>query len=130
MADRILIVEDNPLNMKLTRVILQAAGYDTEGAVNADEAENFIRLRMPDLIVMDLGLPGKDGYALTRQLKSVPATCQIPILVLTSYAMNGDRAKAFEAGCNAYLSKPVDRVELLAQVRGLIDDGRAAESIA
>jgi CheY-like chemotaxis protein len=121
MAERILIVEDNPVNMKLARVILQSAGYETESAEDAETAGAAIRGRAPDLIMMDIGLPGKDGYTLTKELKEDPATRAIPILVVTSYAMRSDRTKAFEAGCNGYLTKPVDRAQLLEQVRGLLD---------
>jgi CheY-like chemotaxis protein len=122
---RILIVEDNPQNLKLAKVLLESAGYSTIGAPDAEAAEASIRSQPPDLILMDLGLPGKDGYQLTRELKAGDATHDIPILAVTSFAMKGDRIKALDAGCSGYLTKPVDRVALLATVRELLA-GRAA----
>jgi CheY-like chemotaxis protein len=121
-GERILIVEDNPVNLKLAQVILQSAGYVTEGVRTADAANTAIRERTPQLIMMDIGLPGKDGFALTRELKSEASTSQIPILVVTSYAMKSDRSKAFEAGCDGYLTKPIDRIALLDEVRDLLDE--------
>jgi CheY-like chemotaxis protein len=117
---RILLVEDNPQNMKLASVILRKAGYDVIAAVDSDEAESAIETQVPDLILMDLGLPGKDGYTLTRELKRRPRTASVPILAVTSYAMKGDEAKARDAGCSGYLAKPIDRLELLRTVRSLV----------
>ena len=121
MTSRILIVEDNMLSQKLRSVVLRSAGYSTEAAHDAREATRSIRQHAPDLIVMDIGLPGKDGYALTRELKADPVTAQIPILVITSYAMKSDRVRAYEAGCDGFLTKPVDRLAFLANVRALLD---------
>src|SRR5579863_3866667 len=98
--------------MKLASVILRKAGYDVIAAVDSDEAESAIETQVPDLILMDLGLPGKDGYTLTRELKRRPRTASVPILAVTSYAMKGDEAKARDAGCSGYLAKPIDRLEL------------------
>ena len=117
---RILIVEDNPQNLKLARVILEGAGYDAQGATDAHEAEMLLAQGTPDLILMDLGLPGKDGYAFTRELRGRPDTAQVPILAVTSYAMKGDRAKAMEAGCSGYLTKPIDRHLLLFQIQAAL----------
>ena len=117
---RILVVEDNPLNLKLASTVLRAAGHDAVGAIDADEAARAIAQRKPDLILMDLGLPGKDGYEFTRELRQRSDTKDVPILAVTSFAMKGDRTKAMEAGCNAYLTKPIDRLSLLEQVRRLL----------
>jgi CheY-like chemotaxis protein len=117
---RILLVEDNPQNMKLASVILKRAGYQVETAADAEEAELSIEGTMPDLILMDLGLPGKDGYTLTRELKRHPRTAGIPVLAVTSYAMKGDERKAIDAGCSGYLSKPINRLELLRMVGSLL----------
>jgi CheY-like chemotaxis protein len=117
---RILIVEDNPANRRLSTVLLQSAGYETEAAADADEAETAIRTRPPDLILMDLGLPGRDGYTLTRELRSRSETRAIPILAVSAFAMRSDEQRALDAGCSAYLSKPIDRLSLLGQVRSLL----------
>jgi two-component system cell cycle response regulator DivK len=130
MMERILVVEDNPVNLKLARVILQSAGYETEGAADATQAGAAIRHHAPHLILMDIGLPGKDGYAFTKELKSDPVTAPIPILVLTAYAMKTDRVRAFAAGCNGYLTKPLDRTLLLEQVRALLDDAERRPVVA
>jgi CheY-like chemotaxis protein len=121
MTPRILIVEDNPMNMKLSKFVLRGAGYETVGAEDAFQAARVIADEMPDLIIMDIGLPGKDGYQFTSELKSQASTRQIPILVLTSYAMPSDRAKAFTAGCDGFLTKPVTGVDLLEQVHSLLN---------
>ena len=124
---RILLVEDNPQNMKLASVILRKAGYEVIAAVDSDEAESSIEAQLPDLILMDLGLPGKDGYTLTRELKRRPRTAGVPILAVTSYAMKGDEAKARDAGCSGYLAKPIDRLELLRTVRSLVEANEEGE---
>ena len=118
----ILLVEDNPLNRKLATVILQNAGYQVDQAADAKAAERSIGRRRPDAILMDMGLPGKDGFTLTRELTRDPLTAHIPVLAVTSYAMKGDEQRAREAGCRAYLTKPIDREELLRQVHGLLTD--------
>lgn len=117
---RILIVEDNPVNLKLARVILQHEGYETIDAADAEEAERSIRQAVPDLILMDLGLPGKDGYEFTRELRSRTETKDIPILAVTSFAMMGDPARSLQAGCNGHLTKPIDRETLLSMVRSFV----------
>ena len=118
---RILLVEDNPLNLKLASVILRSVGYEVERATDAEEAEELLKARLPDLILMDMGLPGKDGYTLTRELRRAPATSHIPVLAVTYFAMKGDEEKAREAGCSGYLTKPINREELLREVRNLLD---------
>ena len=104
---RILIVEDNPLNMELTAGLLECAGYE---AIEAWDAENGIRLARemrPELILMDIALPGMDGIAAARILKEDPCTNCIPIIALSAHAMNGDERNAYEAGCEAYITKPI-----------------------
>jgi CheY-like chemotaxis protein len=117
---RILIVEDNPLNLKLASVILRAEGHEIVGAANADEAERMLDGGRPDLVLMDLGLPGKDGYAYAQELRNRDSTRSVPIVAVTSYAMVGDRRKAHEAGCVAYITKPIDRAALVRTVRELL----------
>jgi two-component system, cell cycle response regulator DivK len=107
-GEPILIVDDNPANLKLARVVLAVEGYEVRGAGDAEEALELLATFQPHLILMDLQLPGMDGLTLTRRLKADPATRHIPILALTAYAMKGDEDRAREAGCDGYITKPID----------------------
>jgi two-component system, cell cycle response regulator DivK len=108
MTERILIIDDNPQNLKLARVILVAAGYEVRTAADAEEAIETLSTFVPRLILMDLQLPGMDGLELTRRLKADPERSAIVILALTAYAMKGDEDKARAAGCDGYITKPID----------------------
>jgi CheY-like chemotaxis protein len=118
---RILVVEDNPVNLKLVCDILECDGHEIQRAVDAEEALEKVRTSRAELILMDLGLPGMDGLALTRILKADAATRQIPIIALTAFAMKGDDVKAFEAGCDGYISKPIDTRALPQQVSKFLE---------
>ncbi|HEV3459523.1 MAG TPA: response regulator [Thermoanaerobaculia bacterium] len=107
-GEPILIVDDNPANLKLARVMLSAEGYEVRVAVDAEEALALLDGFRPRLILMDLQLPGMDGLTLTRRLKGDPATRDVVILALTAYAMKGDEEKALLAGCDGYVTKPID----------------------
>jgi len=107
-GDRILIVDDNAVNLKLMRVLLTGEGYAVRTAADAEEALVTLREFAPRLVVMDIQLPGMDGLALTRKLKTDPDTSDTIILGLTAYAMKGDEQRVLEAGCDGYLSKPID----------------------
>lgn len=104
----ILIVDDSPVNLKLARVLLAAAGHDVRTAGDAGEALELLKAWRPQLILMDIQLPGMDGLSLTRQLKHDPATRDIVVVALTAYAMKGDDEKAFASGCAGYITKPLD----------------------
>lgn len=104
----ILIVDDNPSNLKLLRVLLSGEGYEVRTALSADEALTVLGTFRPALILMDIQMPGMDGLELTRRIKAEPATAAIPVVALTAYAMSGDEARAKEAGCDAYVTKPID----------------------
>jgi len=104
----ILIVDDNPANLKLARVLLAGEGYEVRTATDAEEALRVLQGFRPRLILMDLQMPGMDGFALTRRLKGDPATKGILILALTAYVMKGDEEKAMAAGCDGYVPKPID----------------------
>jgi CheY-like chemotaxis protein len=104
----ILIVDDNQLNLKLIRVLLAGEGYSVHTAGDAEEALAMLETATPDLILMDVQLPGMDGLELTRRLKNDPARSRIVVLALTAYAMKGDEEKALAAGADGYLTKPVD----------------------
>jgi CheY-like chemotaxis protein len=108
MQKRILIVDDNPTNLKLVTYLVRANGYDVDTAADAEQAVAAIRANRPALILMDLQLPGVDGLELTRRLKADPATHDIKIIAVTAYAMKGDQEKALAAGCDAYVTKPID----------------------
>lgn len=118
----ILIVDDNALNLKLARVVLATEGFDVRTASNAEEALELLRTVTPRLILMDLQLPGIDGLELTRRLKADPATRAIRVVALTAYAMKGDDEKAFGAGCDGYITKPIDVERLLAVVSSFLGE--------
>ena len=107
-AKSILIVDDNAQNLKLARVVLANEGFDVHTASNAEDALQLLRTVTPRLILMDIQLPGMDGLELTRRLKADPATRAIRVIALTAYAMKGDDEKAFAAGCDGYITKPID----------------------
>lgn len=107
-AERILIVDDNPTNLKLVRYLMQANDYQVTTAADAEGALASIAAARPDVILMDVQLPGVDGLELTRRLKADPATRDIVIIAVTAYAMRGDQEKALAAGCDDYVTKPID----------------------
>jgi CheY-like chemotaxis protein len=111
-GESILIVDDNVQNLKLARVILTGEGFDVETATDAEDALRVLDSFEPALILMDLQLPGMDGLALTRLLKDDPSRRHMIIIALTAYAMKGDDDRARAAGCDGYLSKPIDTEEL------------------
>ena len=107
-GEGVLIVDDNLTNLKLARVLLLDAGYDVRVAIDAEDALEVLTEFKPRLILMDLQLPGMDGLTLTRRIKSEPSTRDVLILALTAYAMKGDEERAREAGCDGYLTKPLN----------------------
>ncbi|HYQ26242.1 MAG TPA: response regulator [Polyangiaceae bacterium] len=117
----ILIVEDNPANMKLSIFVLEQAGYRVLTAIDAELGLTLAREQHPDLIMMDVQLPGMDGLAATALLKQDEATRQIPVIALTALAMKGDEARIREAGCDAYIAKPMRYQEVLATVAAHLD---------
>ena len=114
---RILVIEDHEENRRLLRDLLTSNGYELIEAVTGEEGLMLAETHVPDLILMDIQLPGLDGCEATRRIKAIPALRHIPVIVVTSYGLSGDDLKAMEAGCDAYLSKPFDPVELLAKIR-------------
>lgn len=115
-ARRILIVDDNPTNLRLAAEVLELAGYAPLKAVDAEQALAMLQSDMPDLILMDIALPGMDGLSLTRKLKLDARLRHVPVIALTAFAMKGDDRKALEAGCAAYITKPIDTRRLPQQV--------------
>ena len=119
----ILIVEDNEKNMKLARDILQVKGYATLEAITGEEGVRLAQENKPDLVLMDIQLPGIDGIEAFRQLRSDPLTARIPIAAFTASVTPSDRRKVIEAGFDAFLSKPIDLKQFVATIRALVDAG-------
>ena len=113
----ILVVEDNETNQMLTVAVLERDGYRVVVAGSAEEARHRMETETPQLILMDVQLPGEDGLAFTRQLKRNPATSPIPVVAMTAHAMQGDADLAMKAGCSGYIAKPIDTRALAEQVR-------------
>ena len=109
--EKVLVIEDNALNLKLVRSLLMLEDYEVVEADNAETGIQLAKEEHPDLILMDIQLPGMDGLSATRQLKADPDVNGIPVVALTAYAMLGDEQKALEAGCAGYISKPLDTKE-------------------
>jgi CheY-like chemotaxis protein len=124
---RILLIEDNAVNRRLAQFLLKSQGYEVWEVTSAPEAFETLKERRPDLILMDVQLPGMDGLTATRQLKADPGTRDIPVLAVTSYAMKGDEAKALAAGCSGYVTKPIDKtlfLQAVAEALGRGGEGR------
>lgn len=116
-APLILVVEDNETNQMLTLAVLERDGYRVVLAGSTGEARQRLDATVPDLILMDVQLPGEDGLTFTRELKADPATSGIPIVAMTAHAMHGDAELAIKAGCDGYIAKPIDTRGLAEQVR-------------
>lgn len=117
---RILIVEDNPSNMKLFSLILDAMGHVVIESSDAAEGIRLAQSEVPDLILMDIQLPGMDGLEATRRLKSDPVTQSIKVVALTAFAMKGDEARMRAAGCDDYIAKPIRHAEFVERITGLL----------
>ena len=114
---RVLVVDDHRLNRKLVAEVLESAGYEMMQAATAEDALALLSCGpRPDLILMDIALPGIDGLTLTRQLKQDPTLSAVPVVAVTAFAMKGDEEKALAAGCAGYLTKPIDTRKLAATV--------------
>ena len=121
---RILVVEDNPLNLKLVRVVLQPAGYDVIEALSGEEALHVAQEDPPDLVLMDLQLPGIDGTETLHRLRQGPLARDVPVIAVTAFAMAEDRQRAALAGFDGYVEKPISVRELPGQIEAFLD-GRA-----
>jgi two-component system cell cycle response regulator DivK len=113
----VLVVDDHEDNRRILRDLLQSAGYEIVEATTGEDAVVTAEARVPDLILMDIQLPGIDGYEATRRIKANDALRRIPLIVVTSYALSGDDAKAFAAGADAYVAKPFSPRAMLAKIR-------------
>jgi CheY-like chemotaxis protein len=128
MKGLVLIVDDHPINLKLASEVLLASDYDVVVAADAEQAQHVLTTLVPDLILMDIALPGMDGLTLTKIIKADARLRRVPVVALTAYAMRGDELKASDAGCNGYITKPIDTRSLLEEVSALIDTARARPS--
>ncbi len=117
MSKLVLVIEDQEDNRRIMRDLLTSAGYEVIEAVTGEEGVTAAETHCPELILMDIQLPDIDGYEATRRINAIPALGPIPIIPVTSYALSGDDVKAFEAGCDAYVSKPFSPRALLTKIR-------------
>ena len=120
---KILLVEDNEMNRDMLSRRLERRGYEVIVAVDGEGGVARAKADAPDVVLMDLSLPGIDGWEATRQLKAADETRSVPVLALTAHAMAGDREKALEAGCDEFDTKPVDLPRLVAKIEGLLGGG-------
>lgn len=127
-GESILIIDDNPINLKLEKILLTVEGYDIRTATDAEESLKLLESFKPRLILMDLQLPGMTGLELTRKLKSDPAYKNIIVLAVTAYAMKGDKEKALAAGCDGYITKPIDTKTLPNMIANYLGSTQAASS--
>ena len=126
-TEEVLIIDDNPINLKLLRVILTHEGYEVRTAVDAEQALETLKTFKPRIVLTDLQLPGIDGLELTRRIKADPAMKGVVVVAVTAYAMKGDDEKARAAGCDGYLSKPIDTAALPATVARYLRGGARHE---
>jgi CheY-like chemotaxis protein len=117
---QILVVDDSAANLKLLRVLLLAEGFRVSTAANAADALAQVAATLPDLVLTDVQLPDLNGLDLARRLKADPRSAAVPVVAVTAYAMSGDKEKALEAGCDAYVSKPIDTRALPGLLRSLL----------
>jgi len=122
MSKRILIVEDEFRNRKLLRDVLKRFGYDVVEASDGHEAVEMVKTWRPDLILMDIQMPVMDGFEATRIIKKDPETSHIPIIAITAYAMEGDRERILQAGCDGYISKPIEIKDFLAKIESFLKE--------
>lgn len=121
MGKMVLVVEDNELNMKLLNQLLTIGKYQVIKAMSAEEGLAAARDKRPDIILMDIQLPGMNGLDATRLIKADPAMCTIPVIAITSFAMPGDEQKAYDAGCTGYITKPISTRTFLQDLSAYLE---------
>ena len=121
MPGKILVIEDNDRNRKLVKILLEANKYEVIEAQTGEEALKYLQDDKPDLILLDIQLPNMDGLTLVKKLRADQEMKDIPIVAVTAYAMKGDKERMLEAGCDAYVSKPIDTRELPVIVANLLE---------
>ncbi len=117
----VLVVEDNELNLELVEYLLEEAGFEIRRAMDADQARKELEQEAPDVILMDMQLPGTDGLTLVAEIRTNDAMSKIPIIALTAHAMRGDRERFLQGGCDGYIAKPIDVGKFVDQVREVLD---------
>lgn len=128
MTATILLVEDQEDNRTIYRTILEHAGFRVAEALDGAEAVRLARDAAPALVLMDISLPGMNGWEATRILKADPATARIPVIALTAHALDADRERAMAAGCDGYLTKPIEPRAVLAEVRRFLAEAEASRT--
>lgn len=118
---KILLVEDNLHNRRIFSGVLTHYGFEVREAVDGQQAVTMAQEQAPDLILMDLSLPVKDGWTATREIKAIPELASVPVIALTAHAMAGDEQRALEAGCDGYLSKPISPKAVVEEVKRRLD---------
>ena len=129
-GEPILVVDDTPVNLKLTRILLVNEGYTVLTAASAEEALELLHSHHPRLVLADIQLPGMDGLEMTRRIKADERTRDIAVVALTAFAMKGDEQKATDAGCDGYITKPIDTRMLGSRIRQLLDQRAASRPTA
>lgn len=124
-GERVLLVEDNLVNRRMAQFLLKSKGFIVIEALTGEEAIHLARTEGPDLIIMDLQLGGMDGFTATRAIKADSATRHIPVVAMTAYAMSGDREKAVNAGCDGYITKPIDTKEFPVAIARYLASARS-----
>jgi two-component system cell cycle response regulator DivK len=125
---RILVVEDNPYNLELVQFLLEEAGFTVDTAIDAHQVREGLQVERPDLILMDMQLPGTDGLTLVEELRQRLELQAVPIVALTAHALRGDRERFLKRGCDGYLPKPIDVSTFVAAIRELLRGGRRVSS--
>lgn len=127
-SDRALIIDDNPINLELLQLLVEAEGFEVTAVAGAEEALSVLNLFVPELFVVDVQLPGMSGLDLLRLLRSRPETARACAIIVTSYAMESDKENAFAAGCDGYITKPIDTRSFGAEIRAIYNSTVAPNS--
>ena len=120
LSNRILVVEDNEQNLELVLFLLEEEGIEVKTAKNVEEFQSSLSGQIPDLVLLDMHLPGADGLTLLKELRTTAGHENVPVVALTAHAMRGDRERFLAAGCNGYISKPIDVKTFVDEVRGYL----------
>jgi CheY-like chemotaxis protein len=129
-GEKILLVEDNEVNRRLAGFLLRSQGYQVWEAATAQQAFEILAADLPDLILMDIQLPGMDGLEATKRLKEKETTRTIPVIAVTSYAMKGDERAAVAAGCVGYLTKPIDKSTFMQEVAHQLHGRKSTKAVS